>query len=333
MESFIQYASYVFMVKYKSFDEIEEEKAWWKLPSFVSEFLHRNGSESALKMFFGSETVPARQFVEYAFGHSSEASFRDKSTNNENNSPVFHLDNAGIASGLNTKPVAQVGTMLLDKYFWKNFADVINQNVVQKLGVAVPEKLKWDGFDLLNKICLQSQKIAEAKYIESGFATPDEQDIQSDKVLAYGFVTLEDPENKNDKAIGPLVISTIQLSFPDIKKATQDLLRQANSVLGKLMVLTAAVSKSKMEGQDKETKEDFSTEVENKASGDGRLPSRLDCSVLDEKKAEEMKELFATAESAMEDWQCLPLHWTIQVLSNLNLRKYVFWITQPLIPR
>ncbi|XP_022722826.1 uncharacterized protein LOC111279985 isoform X2 [Durio zibethinus] len=320
-----------FEVKYKSFDEIEEEKMWWKLP-FVSEFLRRNGFESALKMFVGSESVPVTQFVEYAFGRlkfindayflkerllngnkngvegvgtsmnsavsemsshvesSSEASFSDTSTNNGNNSEEFHLDNAGMANGQNTKLVAEVGIMQFDKYFWKDFADVINQNVVQKLGVPITKKLKWDGFDLLNKIGLQSRKIAEAKYIESGLATP------------------EDLENKNDKLIGQLNISTIQSSLPELKKATQDLLRQTDSVLGALMVLTAAVSQSKKEGQENETKEDSSTKVKNNVSrysGGEKLPSTLDGSVLDEKNAEEMKELFATAESAMEAWAML----------------------------
>ncbi|XVF29235.1 hypothetical protein REPUB_Repub15cG0103600 [Reevesia pubescens] len=336
-------------VKYKSFDEIEEEKMWWKLP-FVSEFLRRNGLETALKMFVGSESVPAGQFVEYAFGQlksfndayfmkerllngskngvegvgtsndsavsemsshvesSSEASLSDTSTNIDNNSEEFDLDNAGMANGQNTKPVAQIGSMQFDKYFWKNFADVINQNVVRKLGVPVPEKLKWDKFDLLNKIGLQSWKIAEAKYIESGLATRNDQDIQVDKVLESGFATPEDLENKNDKAIGPLSFSTIQSSLPDIKKATQDLLRQTDSVLGALMVLTAAVSQPKKEGQENESKEDSSNKVENNVSrysGDEKLPSTLDGSLLDEKKAEEMKELFATAESAMEAWAML----------------------------
>ncbi|KAK6265915.1 hypothetical protein QUC31_016752 [Theobroma cacao] len=337
-------------VKYKSFDEIEEEKMWWKVP-FVTEFLQRNGFESALKMFVGTETVPARQFVEYAFGQlksfndayflkerllngnkngaegvgtsndfavsgmslhvesSSETSIIDTGTNNENNSEKFHLDNVGMADGQSTEPVAQVGEIMqFDKYFWKNFADVINQNVVHKLGVPVPEKLKWDGFDLLNKIGLQSRKIAEAKYIESGLATPDNQDIEGDKVLESGFANPEDQENKNDKAIGPLTISSIQSSLPDIKKATEDVLRQTDSVLGALMVLTAAVSQSKREGQENETKEDSSAGVENNVSrysGGENVSSSLDGSVLDEKKAEEMKELFATAESAMEAWAML----------------------------
>ncbi|KAK8623658.1 hypothetical protein V6N13_065023 [Hibiscus sabdariffa] len=336
-------------VKYKSFEEIEEEKMWWKLP-FVSDFLRRNGFESALKMFVGSESVPARQFVEYAFGQlksfndpnflkerllngnrigaegvgisndssasemssqvesSSEATFSDTSTNSENNSE-FQLENSGTANEQNTEPVSQVGNMQFDNNFWKNFADVISQNVVQKLGVPTQEKLKWDGFDLLDKIGLQSRKIAETKYIESGLATPDYQESQGDNALESGLQTREDSENKSDdKAIGPLTISTIQSSLPDIKKATQDLLRQTDSVLGALMVLTAAVSQSKNEGQENENKEDSSTKVENSVSsysGGEKFPSMLDGSVLDEKKAEEMKELFATAESAMEAWAML----------------------------
>lgn len=74
------------------------------------------------------------------------------------------------------------------------------------------------------------------------------------------------------------------------------------------MVLTAAVSQSKREGQENETKEDSSAGVENNVSrysGGENVSSSLDGSVLDEKKAEEMKELFATAESAMEAWAML----------------------------
>ncbi|KAL1111173.1 hypothetical protein V6Z11_D02G040000 [Gossypium hirsutum] len=278
-------------------------------------FFRRNGFDSALKMFVGSESVSARQFVEYAFGQlksfndanflkerllngnkigvegvrnsndssvsemsfshvesSPEATFSNTSNNGENNLEEFQLDNSGMANGQNAKPVAQIGNMQFDNYFWKNFADVINQNVVQKLGVPIPEKLKWDGFDLLNKIGLQSQEIAQAKYIESGLATPDYQDTQ------------------------------------DIKKATQDLLRQTDSILGALMVLTAAVSQSKKEGQENENKEDSSTKVEtsvSRYSGGEKLPRTLDGSVLNEKKTEEMKELFSTAESAMEAWAML----------------------------
>ena len=49
------------------------------------------------------------------------------------------------------------------------------------------------------------------------------------------------------KAIESLTINIIQFSFPNIKKATQDILRQIDSILGALMVLTATVSQSKKE--------------------------------------------------------------------------------------
>ncbi|KAK0606997.1 hypothetical protein LWI29_007534 [Acer saccharum] len=300
-------------VKYKSFDEIEEEKKWWKLP-ILAEFLRKNGFESALKSVLGSEPVSARQFVEYAFGRLK--SFNDSyfpkdqlsSTNNNDSEGIKKSENATVVLDVpsSTENSSQLslndssykeeidlaeifsGTDKMednepvqsDKHFWKNFADGINQNVVQKFGLPAQGKLKWDAFDLLNKVGLQSRKVAEAGYIESGLATPEDQDLD------------------NDKASGSLNISTIQSSLPDIKKATKDLLRQTDSVLGALMVLTAAVSQL--------NKEKSSTDVEDGASQYLKsLPSSVEGSVLDEKKAEEMKELFSTAETAMEAWAML----------------------------
>ncbi|XP_058724322.1 uncharacterized protein LOC131595839 isoform X2 [Vicia villosa] len=62
-------------VKYKTFDEIDDEEKWWKIP-FVSDFLKKNGFDSALRKVIGSDTVQVSQFVEYAFG-------KLKSFNNE----------------------------------------------------------------------------------------------------------------------------------------------------------------------------------------------------------------------------------------------------------
>ncbi|KAL5851667.1 hypothetical protein ACOSQ3_006785 [Xanthoceras sorbifolium] len=315
-------------VKYKSFDEIEEEKKWWKLP-FLAEFLRKNGFDSALKSALGSEPVPARQFVEYAFGQLK--SFNDSylwkdqfSSKNSNDSEgIKKSENAAVALDV-PSPIENSSQLSLNdtsckeendlaeiysgndimelvtednepvqsyKHFWKNFADVMNQNVVQKLGLSIPEKLRWDAFDLLNKVGLQSRKIAEAGYIESGLATPEGQDLN------------------NDKASGSLNISTIQSSLPDIKKATKDLLRQTDSVLGAFMVLTAAVSqlnKEKHVLESSEIKEESSTKVEDGASQYLKsLPSSVEGSVMDAKKAKEMKELFATAETAMEAWAML----------------------------
>ncbi|CAK7327354.1 unnamed protein product [Dovyalis caffra] len=301
-------------VKYKTFDEIDDEKRWWRLP-FVSDFLRKNGFESALKKVVGSETMPARQFVEYAFGQLKSfndaylwkdqfSNSKDSGIANSNYSnvldmplpsemestsgvPVDDMNHDGDSNlelsqadndGLSNRGATETGeAMQSDKQFWKNFADVISETVAQKLGRPVSLELKWDGFDLLNRTGLQSQKIAEVGYVESGLAIPDGQEVDSDKASA------------------PLTISKIQSSLPEIKKATQDLLKQTDSVLGAWMVLTTAVSKLNKE-------EDISGKS---SSSSEKLIGSLNGTALDDKKAEEMRALFSTAESAMEAWAML----------------------------
>ncbi|KAF5736689.1 hypothetical protein HS088_TW14G00839 [Tripterygium wilfordii] len=322
-------------VKYKSFDEIDDEKKWWRVP-FLSEFLKKNNFESALKMVVGSETVPARQFVEHAFGqlksfnelnnwknqllngykHGEEGvgksndsvavaemlspternpeTLNDSSCIKERNSES-HDDNVSKDNEFLPELVVQFGDPIQsDKHFWKNFSDAINKNVVQSFGLSFSDKLKWDGFDLLYRIGLQSRKIAEAGYIESGLATPEAKDVD------------------HDKASSQNAISSIQASIPEIKKATQDLLRQTDSILGALMVLTATVPQQNQEASilgKRESEERSSSKVEDGASGTlqrGRkLTSSVDNLVLDEDKDEERKALFSTAESAMEAWAML----------------------------
>lgn len=303
-----------FQVKYKTFDEIDEEKRPWRLP-FVSDFLRKNGFESALKMVVGSETMPARQFVEYAFGQLKSfnvpyvwtdqvSNSKDLGAANSNHSVVSDMPLPSETKSTTEVPVCDTNrdgdsNLVLsqadndclrnlgateageatqsDKQFWKNFADVISQTVAQKLGFSVSLELKWDEFDLLNRIGLQSQKIAEAGYVESGLATPEGQKVDSDKVSA------------------PLTISKIQSSLPEIKKVTQDLLRQTDSVLGAWMVLTTAVSKLNKEEN-----------VSGKSSSDSeKLISSSNGTALEDKKSEEMRVLFSTAESAMEAWAML----------------------------
>lgn len=308
-----------FQVKYKTFEQIEEEKEWWRLP-FVSEFLRKNGLDSALKTFVGTDTVQARQFVKYAFGQLKSFNdaylTKDWLSNSDKNDSVaiekstevtdnaegpsnstthsdgknleeLHTDNDELGNGHSAEVVPQVGeTTESDKHFWKDFANVMNQSIVRKLGLPTPEKLKWDGFDLLNKIGLQSKSIAEAGYIESGLAT------------------LEGVDEAGDRTSGSTEINTVHSSFPDIRKATEDLLKQTDSVLGTLMVLTAAISESKKKAR----LSGESSKQEGSYTEGGVLNEKLasrDGPVLDEKKAQEMKELFATAESAMEAWAML----------------------------
>ncbi|XP_061990765.1 uncharacterized protein LOC133709147 isoform X1 [Rosa rugosa] len=307
-------------VRYETFEEIDEGKKWWMRVPIVSEFLRNKGFEPALKKFVGSDTVQARQFAEYAFGQlksfnnnaylwknliSSNDESDRKGPGKPNNSAVVsgvpsqmegiaegsldnadcnevsnleesNRDNGGVENGNASQPVKKLDDeMQSDKNFWKNFANEINQNVVEKFGLPVPGKLKWDGFDLLDRVGLQSQKIAEATYVESGLATPEVLDVD------------------NDKTTAPLPISIMQSSFPDIKEATRELLKQTDSVLGILMVLTATVSQAKKEENivgGSATKEEDDVVTEKLANSQG---------------AEEMKALFSTAETAMEAWAML----------------------------
>ena len=313
-----------FQVKYKTFYEIDEDKKQWRIP-FVMEFLRKHGFDSALKKVVGSESVQARQFVMYAFGQlkafndanlrkgqfsnddkydtdtpsqmdeDPEAPFSDTGYVEERELEDFHDDNGGMANGHAFEPLAPIGdSEQSDQLFWRNFADVINHNVVQKLGLSVPEKLKWDGFDLLNRIGLQSRKIADAGYVESGLATP------------------EGSDGEINKTSGSLDISTIKSSIPDIKKVTEDIMRQTDSVLGALMLLNATFSQLRKDGNPvgkNETKGEASAKLEDDNvvgySPSEKLSSSRNGSVLDEKKDEEMKALFSTAESAIEAWAML----------------------------
>lgn len=302
----------------------------------VLDFLRKHGFESALERVVGSESVQARQFVKYAFrqlkafndANISKVKFSNVDQNDteglgkSNDSTLSGIlsqmakdseatsndtgykedrkledsqDNGVMENGHAFESVMPVDdSAQSNKFFWRNFADVINQNVVQKLGLSVPEELKWDGFDLLNRIGSQSQKIAEASYIESGLATSGGSDRHIDKTSSS------------------LGTSTIQSSIPDIKKVTEDIMRQTDSVLGALMLLNATISQLTKDGRPvgkSETKEEGSTKLEEDNDvglhpGE-KLSSSMNGSVVDDKRAEEMKVLFATAESAMEAWAML----------------------------
>ncbi|KAI3469889.1 hypothetical protein Pfo_026552 [Paulownia fortunei] len=313
-------------IKYKSFEKIDDEKKWWKIP-IVTEFLQKNGFEPALKMIVGSETVQAREFVQFAFGqlksindsylqkdwfsntkissdpnvktdkhleqeNSKEGSTNETSQKQHTDGGELESDNNVMVNMHNSLQESQVGEdSWSDKQFWKKLADSVNQNVVQKLGLPAPEKIKWDGFDLLKNIGLQSREIAEASYVESGLATPNNQEAVD-----------------GDAKDGSVPINTEQTSLPDIKKVTQDILRQTDSILGALMVVNAAVSKLNKRAGLIGKSEDTSLEVKTEVSGDKEsktLASQPNGLVLNEKEAEEMRALFSTAESAMEAWAML----------------------------
>lgn len=300
----------LFQIKYMSFGKIDDEKKKWKIP-FLTEFLEKRGFEPALEMFSGSETVRAREFVQYAFGQikslndsylqnewfsksdadpnveekQCELENSEGSTDKDSNKRPELEDNAVGNVEKSTEKIQVAEDSWLDNQFWKTFADSVNQNVVQKLGLPPPENMKWDQFDVLKNFGSLSREIAEASYVQSGLATPS-----SD--------AKDEPESSG----------AIQTSLTDIKKMTQDLLRQTDSILGALMVVNAAVSKLSNEagltgkGEDTsiEAKEVIEEEEDSKA-----VISEQNKLVLNEKEAEEMRELFSTAESAMEAWALL----------------------------
>lgn len=312
-------------IKYKSFDKIEEEKKGWRIP-IISEFLDNHGFESAMKTILGSETVQASQFVNFAFGQlktlnnahlpydmflssnkdrgsSSDPSMesgspdelssdsksgednKQKTDNNVEDSSIKNEHTSSVASEVREASES-------DRNFWSTLSTTVNQNIVQKFGIPAADQLRWDGFDILNKFGLQSQKYAEAGYIESGLATTEKKDN----------TTVE-------STTGPQATNMNQLSIPDMKKMTQDVLKQTDAVLGALMVVNATVSQFGKEaglfGKNDDVKDDPSAEGINSSGNPNALSGPSNALVLDEKKAEEMRALFTKAESAMEAWAML----------------------------
>lgn len=224
---------------------------------------------------------------------SGSSEYSDEACREHENLKEFPEHDSDTGNGHASEPSTQVSKEeLSNQLFWRNFANVINDNIVQKLGLSVPEKLKWDGLEFLNKIGSQSQNNAEAVYIQSGLALPGSTD---------------GTDGTDDKATGPSqpAIAAIQSSLPEVKKATENLLRQTDSILGGLMLLTATVSKMKkgLSSEEKKIKED-SVEGSDEIHGQ-KLSSSQNGLVLDEKKNEEMRALFSTAESAVEAWALL----------------------------
>jgi hypothetical protein len=272
-----------------------------------------------LKNLVDSEAVPARQFVEYAFGQlkslndaplkntellnntaedsegasSEDSSDQHRSTNLSSSGKLSKdKDGDGDGHGNELEDDNESGSIQSESNFWDNIPDIVGQNIVQKLGLPSPEKLKWNGTELLENFGLQSRKTAEAGYIESGLATAD---------------TREADDEKED---GQVAINASKSSLADMKNATQELLKQADNVFGALMVLKAVVphlSKDSV-GSEKVIEKNGSSSVTDDVSGSSKtekISGLVNVDGADEKNAEEMKTLFSSAESAMEAWAML----------------------------
>lgn len=280
-----------FEVKYKSYDEIYEEKQWWRLP-FVSDFLFKGSLGSTLEMAIGSESLNTTQFVQSAFGLMK--SFNLPSSNNwepqESLNAVYSSNQApnqenviNDADGNNYLVEQKVNDSIQAEYFWKSFTDIINHAVFQKLGVSLPEIKSWDGFDLLDKMSTQLRRSAEEKYVEFGLATP------------------ESSANNNDDETGQPSINGTPSSSSDIRKASGDLLNHMEVILGGLMVLATLLSKQK---NDSVSLHNYKNEEPSNDKGNDNSDTDKEIAV-GANGEEEMKELFSSAESAMEAWAML----------------------------
>ncbi|XP_020586407.1 uncharacterized protein LOC110028767 isoform X2 [Phalaenopsis equestris] len=306
-------------IKYKSYDEISEEKEWWRIP-FVSDFLLKSSLGSALRLALGSESLNVSQFVESAFGQLKSFNYNyvkllpplSNGKNDDSNEPRelsnassssneaskeemimqssvagHKIENMNDSNGRNYLMERKINDSPQAEYFWTTFSDIINQKVFLKLGFNLPEIKSWDGFDLLNKMGIQLRRSAEEKYAEYGLATPEN-----------GL--------KNNAETGQRSSNHAPSSSKDIRKASWDVLSQTETIFGALVVLARALSKQK----------DDSTLLDvrrnNRDSYKDGGPSNEEGSdssskgiTLGSKGAEEMRVLFSSAESAMEAWAML----------------------------
>ena len=323
-------------VKYKSYDDIEREKQWWRIP-FVSDFLVKSSLGSALRTVLGSESINASQFVQSAFGQLSSFTYTylpkppslesggevSESVEESRDNPVEsnELQHQNIDSGDSSdsqcegqSPAAAVngagnassGMKESDEYFWRALNNVLNQNVLQNFGFSLPEVKKLDGFDLLSSLGLKSREIAEQKYLESGLATADTS-TSDDSVTAPEDAVGAVNENgaltsKEEKE---------QSSFLDINKVSRDVLSQTENILGALMILSKNLSphdNNSVTINETNRKDDMIVEQEVAAAEDSIDKDNAVTSTklsVDTQKAEDMRHLFASAETAMEAWAML----------------------------
>ncbi|KAF3791287.1 putative feruloyl esterase A [Nymphaea thermarum] len=306
-------------VEYKSFEEIDREKQGWKIP-FVSDLFGVNGLGSALKFVHGSESVQTRKFVEFAFGRlksltdndvngtpSSEANVDEKldiSTQHGEKISVDHEKRETDHVASRSEPEQKEGDSRQSyDYFWMHVADVVNQtvegNVIKKLGFPVLEKLNWDGYDIISRMGMLSMRNADEGYVESGLASPEknDSDIICDSSSADSDIICDSSS----------AVEKSQSLSVDLKKVSWDMLRQADNILGMLMVLTAAFAQEEKESVQKSeggesvsssTSSDICPTDDNTEVSNMVLPAH-------QRHAEEMKALFLTAESAMEAWAML----------------------------
>ncbi|KAL5650107.1 hypothetical protein ACJX0J_040916, partial [Zea mays] len=323
-------------VKYKSYDDIEREKQWWRIP-FVSDFLVKSSLGSALRMVLGSESINASQFVKSAFGQLSSFTYTylpkpsslesgvdvsksdEESSDGPTNSNELQQQNidSEIISDSHSHSEVQSPTAVVnsegnsssdmkksDEYFWRALNNVLNQNVLQNFGFSLPEVKQLGGFDLLSSLGLKSRNIAEQEYLESGLAMADTSTNGGSETTSENTVGVEN-ENRT-----LTTKEEVQSSFPDINKVSRDVLSQTENILGALMILSKNLSPHDQSVPTTGTngKYDMIREEQGASAADSVQKADTVSSALlsiDAQEAEDMRRLFASAETAMEAWAML----------------------------
>lgn len=303
----------------------------------MSDFLVKSSLGSALRTVLGSESINASQFVKSAFGQlnsftytylpkpSSLESGADVSKNDEESSDgptnsnepqqqsidsedvsdsYSHSEARSPPATVNSEGDASSDTNQSDEYFWRALNNVLNQNVLQNFGFSLPEVKQLDGFDLLSSLGLKSREIAEQEYLESGLAMADTSTSDGSETTPENTVGVE---NEN----GTLTTKEeVQSSFPDINKVSRDVLSQTENILGALMILSKKLSPHDQSVTTTETngKDDMIREQQGASAADSVQKDDTVASTIlsiDAQKAEDMRSLFASAETAMEAWAML----------------------------
>lgn len=323
-------------VKYKSYDDIEREKQWWRIP-FVSDFLVKSSLGSALRTVLGSESINASQFVQSAFGQLSSFTYTylptpssldngaevskraEESLDNSIGSNEFqqqkidskasgdssdsHKEAESTAAVVNSEGNASSDMKESDEYFWSAFTNVLNQNVLQNFGFSLPEVKQLDGFDILSSLGLKSREIAEQEYLESGLATAGTSTSDGSETTTEDAVTVDNEDGTMTTK------EEVQTSFPDINKVSRDVLSQTENILGALVILSKNFSpqeKGSVNTDEANRKDDSIREEQGAADSMDKDDAVASTKVsIDAQKAEDMQRLFASAETAMEAWAML----------------------------
>ncbi|PNT61448.1 hypothetical protein BRADI_5g15300v3 [Brachypodium distachyon] len=327
-------------VRYKSYDDIEREKQWWRMP-FVSDFLAKSSLGSALRTVLGSETVNASQFVRSAFGQLSsftytnlpkplssdikvEVSERPEETldksDGSNELQQQKIDSKASGDNSDSQSEVEYTASIVnseantlpdmsepDEYSWSAFTNTLNQNVLQNFGISLPEAKQLDGFDLLTSLGSKSREIAEQVYLESGLATTDTSTSDDSETTAEHATCFGDEDSTMPTK------EVVQASFPDINEVSRDVLSQTENILGALVILSknfspqekGSVITDEANRKDDSIREDqgAANSIDNDGCNNGAVASTEKST--DAQNTDDTRQLFASAETAVEAWAML----------------------------